>query len=1125
MDAAHTLKKTALFLSAALVFAAPSFAQLLVNGSSTASVTLNGSSPTNVNVTTSGSTPITYTYSTSGFSAGFGVNIYPSSTTTPATLTVTASQTSCATGGSGAASCTGIITLTDTGNNADVAIITVGFTNGTGGGGGGTGTGAFTASQSSVTVAQGGSAQVTLYNNTASAVTYSIGTPTASWLQVYPASGNTNIAASSSATLNIYGLNYTSGQLNPATFTVTSGSTTLTFTVTLSGVSTSTGGLVSSLSTVNLSYPAAPTSQTVTVTNGNGNASTTYYAVATTSSGGQWLTLFPGGGVTSSTQAIGNQLLLAVNSVAAGLSTGAYYGTVTLYDGSTSQALGTISVALSVNGAGTGTTSSGVVAPAALTFGYQVGGAAPYQALLVNGTVNSATFTATGGSWTNNSVVPSYNASSNLIYVTVPAQLAAGTYTGTISVTNSSGLIQAVPVTLNVYATGTPTLLVNPNGQGDFTCSYTAGQQNCSNTSYSITASDNSNIGISAVSSVTWASVSCSSPTTPAICTIQANASSLAAGLTAGQVTVSASGTTNGSVTIPIAVFVSGSGTGTTTGALTFSSSTLNFTASASSSQSVTVTATQGGSIVYSVTSSASWLTASGSNGNVTPSTLTVTVNPAGLTAGQTYTGYLYLMAGSNTQTITVNLTVGSSTSGNVTVTNSAGTTLNSTTGLTFSGQSGAAAPAAQSINIASASGASGVTFTYSTNASWLTVNATTSGSGSAPTTLPVTVNQASLTASSTPYTGTITISPNNGTAVTIPVSFTVTPAATVSASPGTLSFSYILGSGNNPATQTITVSGNGTFSASASASGNWCQVSPTSGTAPTTLTVALTNLDNLTANQTYTCTISVTGTGQTAGSSTITASLSVTAPLPTIVKVTNAASFNTGSLSAGEIITIFGTGLGPTVGATGAASNGLFPTTLGGVQVLVGGYLAPMIYASATQVSAVVPYEINRPVFLQTVNVQVKYLSQTSNGVLLTQAAAAPGIFTANSSGSGPGAILNSNLSVNAPSNPAHIGDTVVLYVTGEGQTQPAGVSGQVTPISTSFIRPVQAPTVTINGLPAQVSFYAEAPSLIAGLLQINVVIPQGAGTGNLPVIVSFGGINSQTTATGVGAVTVAVQ
>jgi uncharacterized protein (TIGR03437 family) len=587
--------------------------------------------------------------------------------------------------------------------------------------------------------------------------------------------------------------------------------------------------------------------------------------------------------------------------------------------------------------------------------------------------------------------------------------------------------------------------------------------------------------------------------------------------------------TTNGSVTIPIVVLVTGS-TSNGGGYLTLNPTNLTFTTNTTSSQTASVTSSQGGTVTFTISTDATWLNATATNANTTPSTVTVTVNPQGLSSGTTYNGHVNLLAGGTQQQIAVSMTV--SAGGNLTVT-SGGTTLSPTVGLTFTSQAGAAAPAGQAISINSSTGAMGIPFTYSTTAGWLVLNISPSlsgaqqtGSGLTAAMLYVLANPSGLTP--TTYNGTVTVTPTGGgSGVTFPVSYTVTAAQSVSASPTSMTFSYTAGSGNVPPAQTLSVSGNGTFSATAVSSGNWCQVNPTSGSAPASLQVTMTNLDSLNINQTYTCTITVAGTNGTAGNTNVTVTLTVTAPLPTILKVTNAASFNTGSISAGEIITVFGTGLGPSTGVSASPTNGQYPTSAGlsNVLVLVGGYPAAMIYASATQVSAVVPYEINRPVFLQSVNVQVKYLGQSSNGVVLTQVAAAPGIFTANSSGSGPGAILNANLTVNSPSNPASLGSTVVLYVTGEGQTIPAGVTGKVTSGTAPFTVPVQAPTVTVNGQPAQVAFYAEAPTLISGVLQVNVVIPQGAGTGDLPVVVSFGSASSQLTPSGIGAVTVSVR
>jgi uncharacterized protein (TIGR03437 family) len=122
---------------------------------------------------------------------------------------------------------------------------------------------------------------------------------------------------------------------------------------------------------------------------------------------------------------------------------------------------------------------------------------------------------------------------------------------------------------------------------------------------------------------------------------------------------------------------------------------------------------------------------------------------------------------------------------------------------------------------------------------------------------------------------------------------------------------------------------------------------------------------------------------------------------------------------------------------------------------------------------------------------------------------AAAPGLFSANESGQGQGAILNQDGSYNSDDNPAHSGDTIVLFATGEGQTVPAGVTGQIA--ATSLPKPVLPVSVTIGGLPAVLAYYGAAPNLVAGLFQINAQLPAGISPGDQPVIVTVGSAQSQ--------------
>jgi uncharacterized protein (TIGR03437 family) len=190
---------------------------------------------------------------------------------------------------------------------------------------------------------------------------------------------------------------------------------------------------------------------------------------------------------------------------------------------------------------------------------------------------------------------------------------------------------------------------------------------------------------------------------------------------------------------------------------------------------------------------------------------------------------------------------------------------------------------------------------------------------------------------------------------------------------------------------------------------------------------------------------------------------------------------------------------------------NGSVSTLVGGVQLLFSGFPAPLTYVSSTQINAVVPYEIQG---LLSPFAQVKYLGQTSNALSLTPTTTSPALFTSNGSGTGPGAILNQDNSYNGPTNPAAKGSYVVLFLTGEGQTSPLGVTGKVTTVSATpplTPQPLLLVAVLIGGQPATVAFDGEAPGDVSGVMQINVQIPANAASGNLPISVSVGGNSSQ--------------
>jgi uncharacterized protein (TIGR03437 family) len=253
----------------------------------------------------------------------------------------------------------------------------------------------------------------------------------------------------------------------------------------------------------------------------------------------------------------------------------------------------------------------------------------------------------------------------------------------------------------------------------------------------------------------------------------------------------------------------------------------------------------------------------------------------------------------------------------------------------------------------------------------------------------------------------------------------------------------------------------------------------------------------------------------------TVTQPAPATVPLPPIQAVVNAASYLGGAVSPGEMVTIFGTVIGPPTAAyaTVDPSTGKLATTIGGVQVLFSGIPAPMIYAGRTQVSAVVPYEIAS---VANPSVRITYEGQTSDAYPLSVAATAPGLFSQNALGGAQGAILNQDNTPNWVGNPAPEGSIVQMFLTGEGQTNPPGVTGAITtatlPPPQVTPAPAQPIQVWIQGLlvpalnTAVYTYAGEAPGMVAGVMQLNVRIPS-----NLPlpgpqfVLVSIGGKMSQ--------------
>jgi uncharacterized protein (TIGR03437 family) len=238
---------------------------------------------------------------------------------------------------------------------------------------------------------------------------------------------------------------------------------------------------------------------------------------------------------------------------------------------------------------------------------------------------------------------------------------------------------------------------------------------------------------------------------------------------------------------------------------------------------------------------------------------------------------------------------------------------------------------------------------------------------------------------------------------------------------------------------------------------------------------------------------------------------------VPGINSLVNAASYSSGAVAPGELVTIFGSGIGPASAAggapTGAAPFTKFPTTIGDFQVTFGGTPAPLLYGASGQINAVVPFEVAG---LSSVQMAITGPNGIGFNTTLPIAAANPSIFSANSSGTGQGAILNNtDLSANSSSNPAARGSVVVLFATGTGVMKPAEEDGVLAPSTNPPVISLPV-TVTIGGQSATVLYQGAAPELVAGVSQINVQVPASVTPGNaVPVTISVGGVPSVNTVT----------
>ena len=491
------------------------------------------------------------------------------------------------------------------------------------------------------------------------------------------------------------------------------------------------------------------------------------------------------------------------------------------------------------------------------------------------------------------------------------------------------------------------------------------------------------------------------------------------------------------------------------------------------------------------------WLIAkSAANGN-TPGTFTVGVSDFSNLVPGDYSGSVTIdSSGSNSPvTVPVRLTVLPASS--LTADPSA---------FTIDQTVGSSSIARQDIRLASGTTSLPFIIVATTNkgGQWLAVS---TNQGNTPTTLTAIINSTGLGVGQ--YTGTITIIPASGLAQTIAVTLNILSTATLSATPTLLAFNYQVG-GSPPAPQTLAVNGSGTLlgvsaSTATQNGGPWLSVSPSNGVTNMNLSVSASPTGL--SPGIYAGTVNITPSDPSVPPLTIAVTLTVTDPGPLIASVTNAASYAQGAVAPGEIVTIFGSGIGPsTLVNTHITDSGTVDTTLGDTQVFFDGYPAPLIYSSATQVSAIVPYEVAGSF---TASMLIQYRGLSSNRLTVPVLASLPGIFTLGALGSGQGAILNQDNTVNSSQNGAEPGSIVSIFATGGGQTSPPNLDGSLPTDARLTELPVK---VQIAGETAAMIYAGTAPGEPSGVLQVNARIPADVVRGtNVSVVITVGNTASQ--------------
>lgn len=211
------------------------------------------------------------------------------------------------------------------------------------------------------------------------------------------------------------------------------------------------------------------------------------------------------------------------------------------------------------------------------------------------------------------------------------------------------------------------------------------------------------------------------------------------------------------------------------------------------------------------------------------------------------------------------------------------------------------------------------------------------------------------------------------------------------------------------------------------------------------------------------------------------------TTPAYTAAGVVNSATNTADALAPNAIASIYGTDLSYGTDQASSANivNYMLPEVLTGVRVYVGNYSASLYYVSPRQINFVVPD-------LRPGDMDLYIAREGTAGphVRITVRDVGPGLYQWE-----PGMIASTHAdgSVITKDHPARAGETVVLYGTGLGETEPAAVAGQISMVPAQMQR-LSDLRVVVGGTTldrASIAYAGVTPGS-PGLYQVNVRLPE---------------------------------